>query len=92
MVIHVTGHEVVTWLTAQEIARCCPAPPIQALTEVLPWVPQVNCEALPPGPSNPWGNAFVARETPLCSVKAAQREVNPFTSRVWMFTNPNVGA
>jgi Cu2+-containing amine oxidase len=53
---------------------------------------QVNCEALPPGPSNPYGNAWVARETPLSSVKAAQRVNDPFTNRVWMFTNPNVSA
>lgn len=51
---------------------------------------QSNCEPVPPGPGNPYANAFKAIETPLLSVKTAQRDTNPASNRVWKMTNPKV--
>ncbi len=44
---------------------------------------EVEAERVPPGPGNPWGNAFRAKKTLLETEKAAQREVNPAVSRSW---------
>jgi len=51
---------------------------------------QVNCESVPPGPKNPYANAFVAKEQPLLTVKSAQRLANPASARAWKMTNPTV--
>lgn len=51
-------------------------------------VVEVNSEAVPPGPDNPYGTAWVARETPLLTEGAAQRTVNPTSARFWRITNP----
>jgi len=49
---------------------------------------EVNCEALPWGPDNPRGNAWVARETRLSTVGQAQRSIEPRTARYWKIVNP----
>ncbi len=51
---------------------------------------EVNMEAEPAGPENPWGNAFVARSTALEHELDAQRQVDPSRSRVWKIVNPDV--
>jgi primary-amine oxidase len=51
-------------------------------------VVEVNSEAAPLGPENPYGTAWVARETPLLVERAAQRTVNPVSARFWRITNP----
>jgi primary-amine oxidase len=50
---------------------------------------EVDAERLPPGPDNPWLNAFRAKSTRLESEQQAQREVDPAVSRVWRIVNPN---
>ena len=51
---------------------------------------EVNCEALPWGPENPRGNAWVPRETLLASESAAQRLIEPRTARFWKIVNPSL--
>ena len=48
---------------------------------------EVEAEAVPPGPDNPWGNAFRPRVTPLASELAARRDTNAATSRTWRVVN-----
>lgn len=50
-------------------------------------VVEVNTEALGPGPDNPDGTAFAARETVLESESSAQRETSSATSRYWRIQN-----
>ena len=51
----------------------------------------VECDsvALPPGPDNPHGNAWVVRQTPLARESQAQRLADGRTARYWRITNPN---
>jgi primary-amine oxidase len=51
---------------------------------------EVEAESLPFGDENPWGNAFRPRSTLLASESAAQRRVDPATSRCWKVVNPHV--
>jgi primary-amine oxidase len=51
---------------------------------------EVEAEAVPSGPDNPYGNAFVARETLLGRESEAQRVTNAATSRHWRVVNPSV--
>ncbi|MCU0566058.1 MAG: primary-amine oxidase [Oculatellaceae cyanobacterium Prado106] len=51
---------------------------------------EVNTEAEPMGPDNPYGNAFFAQSTLLPSEKAAQRLIDPFKARYWKVVNPSV--
>lgn len=51
---------------------------------------EIDVEAEPAGPDNPWGNSFVARATALEHEQAAQRVVDPARSRVWKVVNPAV--
>ncbi|MGB8701162.1 MAG: primary-amine oxidase, partial [Thermosynechococcaceae cyanobacterium] len=51
---------------------------------------EVNTEAAPMGPDNPFGNAFQAKATLLESELAAQRIVDPFAGRYWKIVNPEV--
>jgi primary-amine oxidase len=51
-------------------------------------VVEVDAISPPVGPENPYGGAFVARETPLESELAARRVVDPFHSRYWKIINP----
>src|SRR5690606_4090113 len=53
-------------------------------------VEEVEAEVLPPGPDNPWGNAFRARSTVLAREAEAQRRTSAATSRRWRITNPSV--
>jgi primary-amine oxidase len=50
---------------------------------------EVEAEVVPPGPDNPWGNAFRPRVTALTHELAAQRETNAATSRTWRVVNPS---
>jgi primary-amine oxidase len=51
---------------------------------------EVEAERVPPGPENPWGNAFRQRATHLEHELAAQRDVDAATSRAWKVVNPAV--
>ena len=51
---------------------------------------EVNTESVPRGEGNPYGNAFVARQTPLRTERQAQRNVDPMTARYWVVINPGV--
>src|SRR5205085_1258067 len=53
-------------------------------------VSEVDVVPVPPGPDNPWDNAFVTKVTPLTTEHAAQREIDPARSRSWRISNPNV--
>ena len=49
---------------------------------------QVNVEAMPDGPDNPYGNGFIAVETDLTSELKAQRVCDPSKGRMWKVKNP----
>uniref|UniRef100_B8HSD2 Amine oxidase n=1 Tax=Cyanothece sp. (strain PCC 7425 / ATCC 29141) TaxID=395961 RepID=B8HSD2_CYAP4 len=51
---------------------------------------EVNSEAVPPGPENPYGNAFIARKTLLTTETEAQRIIDPLSARYWVIANPTV--
>ncbi len=51
---------------------------------------EVNVDPDPPGPDNPWGNAFRPVATLLDHEQAAQRNVDPARSRTWKIVNPSV--
>jgi primary-amine oxidase len=51
---------------------------------------EVEAEPVPPGPDNPWANAFRQKTTALETELDARREVNPATSRAWKIVNPAV--
>jgi primary-amine oxidase len=57
-------------------------------------VQQIDVESLPmsePGdPSNPYGNAFFAKATPLVSERQARTQINPASARSWKIVNPAV--
>ena len=45
--------------------------------------------ALPPGPDNPHGNAWVVRQTPVTRESEAGRLADGRTARHWRIINPN---
>jgi primary-amine oxidase len=49
---------------------------------------EVNTHPVPPGPDNPWSNAFAPVETLLETESRAQRVIDPSTSRCWKIVNP----
>ena len=51
---------------------------------------EVESEALPPGPDNPWMNAFRQRSTLLDTELVARRNIDPAHSRTWRIANPHV--
>jgi primary-amine oxidase len=51
---------------------------------------EVNAVPVPPGPDNPWANAFRADATRLDTELVAQRDVNAATSRSWRVVNDGV--
>jgi len=51
---------------------------------------EVETEAAPRGPDNPYGNAFRPRRTLLRSESQAQRLLDPLIGRHWLVVNPNV--
>jgi primary-amine oxidase len=52
-------------------------------------VTEVDSVPVPPGPGNPYGNAWIAQETPLRRESEAQRRLDPEKARFWRITNPN---
>jgi len=48
---------------------------------------EVEAEVVPPGPDNPWRNAFRPKVTRLDSELAAQRDTDAATSRTWRIVN-----
>lgn len=50
-------------------------------------VMEMNTEALPQGPNNPHGNAFVMKETPLPREREARRRMRLATNRTWKIAN-----
>jgi len=50
---------------------------------------EVDNRPAPPGPDNPWGNAFAPVSTLLETESEARRLVDPATSRVWKIVNPH---
>jgi primary-amine oxidase len=54
-------------------------------------VMEMNTEALPEGPDNPLGNAFVMRATPLRRELEARRRLKLSSSRKWMVVNTCAG-
>ncbi len=49
---------------------------------------EVDTEAVPPGPSNPLGNAFRPVKRPLRRESEAQRLIDPRRGRYWLVANP----
>jgi primary-amine oxidase len=50
---------------------------------------ECDSEALPPGPDNPHGNAWVVKSTLLGRESEAQRVINPLAARYWKVVNPS---
>jgi primary-amine oxidase len=50
---------------------------------------EVDVHPAPPGPDNPWANAFAPTATLLATERAAQRVVDPSLSRTWKIVNPS---
>jgi primary-amine oxidase len=50
---------------------------------------EIDAERVPPGPDNPWLNAFRAKKTRLETEQRAQRETDPGVSRTWRIVNPD---
>jgi primary-amine oxidase len=53
-------------------------------------VVETNTESAPPGPNNPFKNAFLMKETVFRTEQQAQRQLNLATGRRWKVINPNV--
>jgi primary-amine oxidase len=51
---------------------------------------EVDSEAEPMGPNNPYGNAFYARSILLAKEQDAQRLIDPLKARYWKVVNPSV--
>jgi primary-amine oxidase len=51
---------------------------------------ECDTRALPPGPENPYGNAFLIEERPLKTELSAQRDFNFDTMRYWKIINPGM--
>jgi primary-amine oxidase len=49
---------------------------------------EVDTEAMPPGPGNPFGNAFRPVKRPLRRESEAQRVIDPLHARYWLVANP----
>jgi primary-amine oxidase len=49
---------------------------------------EIDAEPLPPGPENPWMNAFRAKATRLDTEQRARRQIDPALSRTWRIVNP----
>lgn len=52
-------------------------------------VHEVDAAALPPGPDNPYGNAWETKKTLLARESEAQRLIDPLVARTWYISNPN---
>jgi primary-amine oxidase len=53
-------------------------------------VDEVWTESLPPGPGNPYGNAFQPRRRRLETEQAAKRRIDSASARWWEVVNPSV--
>jgi primary-amine oxidase len=53
-------------------------------------VDEVWTESIPPGPENPYGNAFSPRRRRLATEQAAKRRVDSASARWWEVVNPGV--
>ena len=53
-------------------------------------VVEMNTRALPPGPSNPYGNAFMMKETLLRGEHDGKRQLNMSASRRWKIINASL--
>jgi primary-amine oxidase len=53
-------------------------------------VQEVEAEPVPPGPDNPWANAFTQKVTTLATEGQARRDADPSRSRSWRVVNPSV--
>jgi primary-amine oxidase len=51
---------------------------------------EVEAQTVPPGPDNPWKNAFRQTSRLLGNELEARREVNAATTRYWKVVNPDV--
>jgi primary-amine oxidase len=51
---------------------------------------EVDAVGLPMGPGNEYGNAIVARKTPITNERDARRRCDPATARTWKVINPAV--
>jgi primary-amine oxidase len=50
---------------------------------------EVDAAAVPVGPDNPYGNAWVTKKTLLGQEGEARRLIDPLVARVWYVVNPN---
>lgn len=50
-------------------------------------VHELDSEAVPPGPENPYGNAWVVKATPLRRESEAQRLIDPLAARHWAISS-----
>jgi primary-amine oxidase len=50
---------------------------------------EVDAAAVPSGPENPYGNAWVTKKTLLSRESEARRLIDPLVARVWYVVNPN---
>jgi len=50
---------------------------------------EVDAAAVPLGPDNPYGNAWVTKKTLLGRESEARRLIDPLIARVWYVVNPN---
>ena len=48
---------------------------------------ECDSEALPPGPENPHGNAWIVKQTPFKRESEAQSIINPLAARYWKIAN-----
>jgi len=48
---------------------------------------ECDSEGLPPGPNNPYGNAWIVKETPFKRESKAQSIINPLAARYWKIAN-----
>jgi primary-amine oxidase len=51
---------------------------------------EIDAERMPPGPENPWLNAFRPKSTRLETELGAIRDADPAASRTWRIVNPDV--
>lgn len=51
-------------------------------------VVEVDAVGMPIGPDNPYGNAIVARKTPIANERDSRRMCDPLTARTWKVINP----
>jgi primary-amine oxidase len=51
---------------------------------------ETHTESVPPGPENPFGNAWVTKDTLLATEAEAQQVIDPLSGRYWKVVNPSV--